>query len=78
MNHQNSPPLLQETTLPTPISPAISFGSLISQFSIKDSKSDTSTSKSFPCPDCDQIFNRAHNLKSHKATHSASKPFQVR
>ncbi|KAI9342981.1 hypothetical protein BD770DRAFT_414514 [Pilaira anomala] len=75
MNHNNSPP--PDTKLPTPISPtAIHFGSLISQFSIKDTSAETSNSKLFVCPDCNQVFNRAHNLKSHRATHSASKPFQ--
>ncbi|GAA5802133.1 hypothetical protein EDC94DRAFT_609616 [Helicostylum pulchrum] len=77
MNDNNSPPL--DTKLPTPISPTttVHFGSLISQFSIKDnSTSESSTNKLFGCPDCSQVFNRAHNLKSHRATHSASKPFQ--
>ncbi|GAA5812471.1 hypothetical protein MFLAVUS_005927 [Mucor flavus] len=74
MNHNNSPP--PDTKLPTPISPTtVHFGSLISQFSIKDTTSESST-KLFGCPDCSQVFNRAHNLKSHRATHSASKPFQ--
>ncbi|KAI8343831.1 hypothetical protein BD560DRAFT_338995 [Blakeslea trispora] len=30
----------------------------------------------FTCIVCDQTFHRAHNLKSHMATHSATKPFQ--
>lgn len=71
--------------LPTPVSPVTThhdFESLISQFSIKETnhakESDSSALKSYPCPECNQVFNRAHNLKSHRATHSATKPFQVR
>jgi hypothetical protein len=91
----NSPPILPQQSktneennntslLPTPVSP-IQFGSLLSQFSLKDknntitdSSSPSPPTKLFSCPDCNQVFHRAHNLKSHKATHSASKPYQVR
>lgn len=69
--------------LPTPISPTSTsnthdFGSLFSQFSLKSNNLVETNTKSFICTDCGQTFNRAHNLKSHKTTHSASKPFQVR
>lgn len=33
--------------------------------------------KPFVCNQCDQSFSRSHNLKSHLATHSPEKPFQV-
>ncbi|KAI8638731.1 hypothetical protein BD408DRAFT_351338 [Parasitella parasitica] len=65
--------------LPTPISPtttALNFGSLVSQFSVKPSTSNEETDKLHTCIECGQNFNRAHNLKSHRATHSASKPYQ--
>ncbi|KAK4520833.1 uncharacterized protein ATC70_006714 [Mucor velutinosus] len=66
--------------LPTPISPTTTtahhFGSLVSQFSIKPSTSNEETDKLYTCIECGQNFNRAHNLKSHRATHSASKPYQ--
>ncbi|KAL9552947.1 hypothetical protein MBANPS3_003530 [Mucor bainieri] len=66
--------------LPTPISPTTStahnFGSLVSQFSVKPSTSNEDTNKLYTCIECGQNFNRAHNLKSHRATHSASKPYQ--
>lgn len=68
--------------LPTPISPTTTtaqhFGSLVSQFSVKPSTSNEDTNKLYTCIECGQNFNRAHNLKSHRATHSASKPYQVR
>ncbi|KAI7907821.1 uncharacterized protein BX663DRAFT_445777 [Cokeromyces recurvatus] len=47
----------------------------IHQFSLNDTTS-SSEHKVFTCNDCGQEFNRAYNLKSHKATHSASKSFQ--
>ncbi|EPB87393.1 hypothetical protein HMPREF1544_05819 [Mucor circinelloides 1006PhL] len=65
--------------LPTPVSPTTTthnFGSLVSQFSIKPSTSNEETHKLYTCIECGQNFNRAHNLKSHRATHSASKPYQ--
>ncbi|CAO3650746.1 unnamed protein product [Mucor hiemalis] len=66
--------------LPTPVSPVTTnhdFESLISQFSIKETNhAKESDMKTYPCPECNQVFNRAHNLKSHRATHSATKPFQ--
>ncbi|CEP09412.1 hypothetical protein [Parasitella parasitica] len=65
--------------LPTPISPTTTlhnFGSLVSQFSVKPSTSNEETNKLHTCIECGQNFNRAHNLKSHRATHSASKPYQ--
>ncbi|CAO3611009.1 unnamed protein product [Mucor fragilis] len=66
--------------LPTPISPTTTtaqhFGSLVSQFSVKPSTSNEDTNKLYTCIECGQNFNRAHNLKSHRATHSASKPYQ--
>ena len=35
------------------------------------------TDKNFTCRECDQTFTRPHNLKSHLATHSPERPFQV-
>lgn len=35
------------------------------------------SSKPYVCNQCDLSFNRAHNLKSHLATHSTARPFQV-
>lgn len=35
------------------------------------------TNKPFACHECDQTFSRPHNLKSHQATHSSERPFQV-
>ena len=70
-----------QDSIPTPISPIHNFESLLGQFSINDNTQDldaTVVTKSYACPDCHQVFEKAHNLKSHKATHSASKPFQVR
>jgi hypothetical protein len=69
--------------LPTPISPTSTpnthdFGSLFSQFSLKSNNQVDTNTKLFTCTECGQTFNRAHNLKSHKTTHSASKLFQVR
>jgi hypothetical protein len=33
--------------------------------------------KQFACSECDQTFSRPHNLKSHLATHSNERSFQV-
>jgi uncharacterized Zn-finger protein len=38
----------------------------------------TTVDKPFVCSQCDQSFSRSHNLKSHLATHSPEKPFQVK
>lgn len=38
----------------------------------------TNVDKPFVCNQCDQSFSRSHNLKSHLATHSPEKPFQVK
>lgn len=56
--------------LPTPTSPVEAH--LFSQFTVK-----TPSESVFICPDCNHTFHRAHNLKSHQATHSTTKPFQV-
>ncbi|OBZ86253.1 hypothetical protein A0J61_05690 [Choanephora cucurbitarum] len=62
----------------TPVSPTQDFSSLFGQFSLKTVPSSPyENQKIFTCIECGQTFNRAHNLKSHKATHSATKPFQV-
>lgn len=53
------------THLPTPKSPH-------DQDSVKPV-----VDKPFVCNQCDQSFSRSHNLKSHLATHSPEKPFQV-
>ncbi|KAI8084399.1 uncharacterized protein B0P05DRAFT_535425 [Gilbertella persicaria] len=67
----------QHTKLPTPITPTQDFSSLFGQFSLKTVPSSPyENPKTFTCLECGQTFNRAHNLKSHKATHSATKPFQ--
>ncbi|KAG0738387.1 hypothetical protein G6F57_007340 [Rhizopus arrhizus] len=55
--------------LPTPTSPVEAH--LFSQFTVK-----TPSESVFICPDCNHTFHRAHNLKSHQATHSTTKPFQ--
>lgn len=36
------------------------------------------TEKLYACHECDQTFSRPHNLKSHLATHSSEKPYQVK
>lgn len=36
------------------------------------------TEKVYACHECDQTFTRPHNLKSHLATHSSEKPYQVK
>lgn len=83
--------------LPTPVSPALPYGSFISQFSIKQQATavdsspsafnNNNSNKQYACTECHQVFYRAHNLKSHKATHNSSnnnsstsastKPYQV-
>ncbi|KAI8365679.1 hypothetical protein EDC96DRAFT_509503 [Choanephora cucurbitarum] len=60
-----------------PVTPTQDFSSLFGQFSLKTVPSSPyENQKIFTCIECGQTFNRAHNLKSHKATHSATKPFQ--
>ncbi|KAI8990118.1 hypothetical protein BDB01DRAFT_495091 [Pilobolus umbonatus] len=61
------------TLLPTP-APNKDYG-IFGQFSLKK-LADNNSSKNYTCSECYQTFSKAHNLKSHKATHSASKPFQ--
>ncbi|CAO3677763.1 hypothetical protein G6F56_007511 [Rhizopus delemar] len=55
--------------LPTPTSPMDT--SLFGQFTVK-----TTSDNVYICPDCNHTFHRAHNLKSHQATHSTNKQFQ--
>lgn len=64
------PPPQQEhhTHLPTPHTP--------NEKDITNNK--TTVDKPFVCSHCDQSFSRSHNLKSHLATHSPEKPFQVK
>lgn len=70
-----------EFLLPTPVSPTTGpppnhdMKAYIGQFSLKPVS--TESEKLFTCITCGQHFNRAHNLKVHKAIHSASKSFQV-
>ncbi|KAI9321039.1 hypothetical protein BX666DRAFT_1913897 [Dichotomocladium elegans] len=62
---------------------------IYASFSLKDTSSSarlhnhsnnkvpaTSTLRPFACTECDQTFSRAHNLKSHFATHSTDRPFK--
>jgi uncharacterized Zn-finger protein len=46
----------------------------------EENESTTTKTENKPhiCKQCDQSFSRAHNLKSHLATHSAERPFQVK
>ncbi|CAK9437024.1 uncharacterized protein LODBEIA_P14890 [Lodderomyces beijingensis] len=34
------------------------------------------STETFPCPQCDKVFKKPYNLKSHMKTHSVEKPFQ--
>lgn len=68
-----------EFLLPTPVSPTPNtkqdMNAYIGQFSLKTPSIEPD--KLYTCIECGQQFNRAHNLKLHKAVHSASKSFQV-
>lgn len=37
----------------------------------------STVSKPYTCSECNQTFNRLHNLKSHAATHSMERPYKV-
>ncbi len=37
----------------------------------------TTDTKPYSCPKCNQTFSRPHNLKSHLTTHSEERPYQV-
>lgn len=43
----------------------------------RGSRDNGSVSKPYTCSECDQTFSRAHNLKSHTATHSMERPYKV-
>lgn len=38
----------------------------------------TTVDKPYVCHECEQTFSRPHNLKSHLATHSSERPYQVK
>ena len=56
-------------------------GGLYTSFSVNKQntkrRDNSHQSKPFTCTQCDQTFSRAHNLKSHFATHSMERPYKV-
>ncbi|WLF79171.1 DNA-binding transcription factor [Lodderomyces elongisporus] len=62
----------KKSNLVTPSS-SLSLSSSSASSSILDPLNRTET---YPCPQCDKVFQKPYNLKSHMKTHSTEKPFQ--
>jgi uncharacterized Zn-finger protein len=83
-SHTSSSPIRNSQSPPSTnatVSAAITSRSGYGSFPLKSASSDDnnglSSDKPFVCKECDQTFSRPHNLKSHLATHSAERPYQV-
>lgn len=53
------------------------FCAMVTSSSAKNTRPLSKSAKPFACTECDQSFSRAHNLKSHRATHSTLRPYKV-
>lgn len=73
MNDHGNKQNTNETTLSTSPIPETNNND-----SIPDNDTSTTSDKQYACGECDQTFGRPHNLKSHLATHSNERSYEVR